>query len=117
MPLTALESYIGTLRDKGYYPFVAMFSWSYQDDLIAVDRLKQYLGTSYPDTGIDSETAQAYYLTGARTYLLIGYTNSPIGLQRLCSSVIFNTPIQANIYHAVEAHQLLSVLPAAQANP
>ncbi len=53
---------------QGYYRFVAIFTWAGQDDKVALERLKPYIGHNFPDEmGIDSETVQSYYLTGART--------------------------------------------------
>ena len=113
--LPELREKLEQLREKGYYPFVAIFTWTHQEDLVALDRFQNALRwfekyqAKEKLPGIDPQTAQTYYLTGARTFVIIGYTNSPRELQSFCSSIIFNTAIQANFHHAVEAHELEEV--------
>lgn len=100
------------LRKQGYYRFVAMFTWTGQDDTVALQRLSPYIGHNFPpEMGIDRETAQFYYLTGARTVLVIAYASSGLGLQRFSSSVTFGTDIKANIYHAVEGWEVAETAP------
>ncbi len=99
----------------GYFRFVAMFTWPPQEDKVARERFRQLLDRVdqldelLAGTGILPGQSQAYILTGARTVLIIGYTNSGPGLYSFCSSIMFNTAIQANIYHAVEANELKKV--------
>lgn len=107
-----MRSAVEKLKEKGYYRFVAMFTWAGQDDTVALQRLSPYIGHKFPpQMGIDPETAQFYYFTGARTVLVIGYTNSGAGLQRFSSSVTFGTDIKANIYHAVEGWEVAETVP------
>ncbi len=97
---------VADLLTKGYYRFVVLFTWSGQEDTVAIQKLSPYIGHQFPsEMEIDKDTAQFYYLTGARTVLVIGYTKSAAGLQRFCSSVIRNTLINANVYHAVEGYE------------
>jgi hypothetical protein len=93
------------LLEKGYYRFVAIFTWPAGEDQTARDRLRYYfdnLDKLSHETGIVPEFAEAYSLTGARTTIVIGYTNSAQGLYKYCESVIFNSPVEAEVYHAVE---------------
>ncbi|MBI4963823.1 MAG: hypothetical protein HY913_11155 [Desulfomonile tiedjei] len=95
-----------------YYRFVVLFTWTGLEDNVAVQRLTPYVGHQFPpEMEIDSESAQFYYLTGARTVLVVGYTKSGAGLQRFCSSVIRDTLINANVYHAVEGYEAAKPIP------
>ncbi len=105
----------GLVVQEGYYRFVVLFTWTGNEDTVAIQRLTPYIGHQFPsEMEIDSDNAQFYYLTGARTVLVIGYTKSAAGLQRFCSSVIRNTLINANVYHAVEGAEAAKALPPSQ---
>ncbi len=125
---------------EGKYRFIAVVTWTGQDDKIAAERFSKWFqmiddpqnpGNQIPEilknTGIDYKTAQGYYLTAARTFMLIGYIQSqitlakdpnsdkkieiggPTGLQRFCARMINGTAIQANFYHAVDTEELQNV--------
>jgi hypothetical protein len=113
--LPELRAKLERLRSDGYYPFVALFTWDPKDDAVALGRFrnalkwfKRYQGMEKP--GIDPQTAQTYNLTGARSFIVIGYSCSPKELQTFCSSIVFNTGILANFHHAVEAHEFEDVI-------
>ena len=93
------------LREKGYYPFVAIFKWTYQEDQEMKDRLGKGMDYYYGG-GIHRDYTFNYYCTGARTLVIIGHTNSNKDLQRFSSRFILDTPIQAEIYHAVDVKEL-----------
>ena len=100
------------LRKEGYYRFVAIFTWTGQEDKVVLERFKPYIGHNFPaEMGIDPETAQFYYLTGARTEVVIGYTNSGMGLAKFSASITYGTDIKANIYHAVEGWESAEAVP------
>jgi hypothetical protein len=102
------------LSKEGYYRFVAIFTWTGQDDKVALERLSPFIGHKLlSEMGIDPETYQTYYLTGARTELCIGYTNSAAGLKRFHSAVCFGTNIEAKFYHAVEGYEAAEAAKAA----
>lgn len=98
---------VSDLKKQGYYRFVAIFTWDGgEEDKVALARLSPYVGHNFPpEMGIDSDTAQFYYLTGSRTELVIGYASSAGGLERFCSSVVFGTDIKVKLYHAVEGYE------------
>ncbi|MEJ2285004.1 MAG: hypothetical protein P8X85_15580 [Desulfobacterales bacterium] len=98
MPLHPLE--------KGYFRFVAKFKWEMGADDIARKRLMP-LFDNLP-RGIHRKTIQGFYLTGEREIIFIGQANSPIDLQKFCTSVIYDAPIEARISHGVEIHELKS---------
>jgi len=100
---------IDALRKQGYFRFVAIFTWTYQEDAVVRSRLLQFSKEKFTKVGINWETTQGYYLTGARTVLVIGYVKSPAALQAFCSLVVMNTAIQATFYHAIETNELEEV--------
>ena len=100
------------LRKEGYYRFVAIFTWAGQEDKVVLERFKPYIGHNIPpEMGIDPETFQTYYLTGARMHLAIGYTNSGMGLAKFSASITYGTDIKAKIYHAVEGWEIAEAVP------
>ena len=100
------------LSKDGYYRFVAIFTWTGQEDKVVLERLKPYIGHNLPpEMGIDPETFQTYYLTGERTHLAIGYAKSALGLQKFTASVGYGTNIQVKVYHAVEGWEMAEAIP------
>jgi hypothetical protein len=93
------------LREEGYYPFVAIFTWTYQEDKEMMKRLGKGMDYYY-GRGIHRDYTFNYYCTGARKLVVIGHTNSNKDLQRFSSRFILGTPIQAEIYHAVDVKEL-----------
>ena len=98
MPLHPLED--------GYFRFVAKFKWEAGEDDIARRRLIP-LFENLP-RGIHRKTIQGFYLTGEREIIFVGQAKSPMALQRFCTAVIYDAPIEARISHAVEIHELKS---------
>lgn len=96
---------------QGYFRFVAILTWPPLDDNVARDRMKEYYNALAQEVGIDRTHTQAYNLTGARTFLIIGYAENGVALQKFISSIVFNTPIEAQVYHAVDANEILQCLP------
>ena len=92
----------------GFYRFVVQFTWDFPEDAEAAQKLNQIFA-SLPE-GIDRDSIKSYYLTGQRTLLFIGATNSAMDLQRLCASVTFKSAIQADVFHAVEVHEVRKMM-------
>jgi hypothetical protein len=93
------------LREQGYYPFIAIFKWTYEQDLDMKNRLGKGMDYYY-GKGIHRDYTFNYYCTGARKLVVIGHTNSNKDLQSFSSKFILETPIQAEIYHAVDIKEL-----------
>ena len=107
-----LVPHVKKLRQKGHYPFVAIFTWTGQDDRVAIERFRPYIGHElFAEVGIDPDSVQVYYLTGERTTLVIGYTNSAKGLKQFYSSICFGKGIAAKFYHAVEGYEASETVP------
>jgi hypothetical protein len=92
----------------GFYTFVIQFSWDFQEDGEALQKLNQIFD-KLPE-GIDRNSIQSYYLTGQRTLLFIGATKSALSLQALCASVTFKSAIRADVFHAVEVHEVRKMM-------
>ncbi|MGB6064795.1 MAG: hypothetical protein WBG50_08295 [Desulfomonilaceae bacterium] len=70
---------------------------------MAAEKFRPYIGHKLlGEMEIDPDTAQFYYLTGARTVVFVGYAKSGMNLKRFYSSICFGTGIEATFYHAVE---------------
>ncbi len=109
---------VSDLKKQGYYRFVAIFTWTGEEDKVVLERFTPYIGHNFPpEMGIDSTTAQFYYLTGSRTELVIGYTNSAAGLERFCASIYYGTDIKIKVYHAVEGWESAEAVPKELIDP
>jgi hypothetical protein len=94
-----------------YQNFVAIFTWPPEDDQKARERFKKILPLYPAPQNAPVVPGAAYSLTGARTVLVIGRSNSESELYAFCSSIIFDSGIEANFYHCVnfgEARDYLS---------
>jgi hypothetical protein len=97
------------IKEMGYFRFVAIFTWTYQEDDMASKRLLQWSKDGFTKVGIDWKTTRGYLLTGARTVIVIGHAASPAALQAFSSLITMNTAIQATYYHALETNELPEV--------
>ncbi len=90
--------------NEGMYRFVAKFFWDGGDDETARNRLMP-LFDKLPD-GIHKDSLHGFYLTGEREIIFIGQTKSGKALQEFCTSVIYDTHINAEFYHCIEVHEM-----------
>jgi hypothetical protein len=106
MPIPAPDL-IAKFEKKGYRPFIILFSWEFDDDATAVAKmsdLHQKLDR------LDIQAGHGWYLTGMRTMIVVGWSNSNLTLQRLCATVTFGNGIQAEVCHAVDIHNLAAIM-------
>jgi len=96
------------LIQGAYYRFVAMFTWTSQEDEIAREQFKKWLDfdSLLKETEIVPKHTRAYSLIGARTVVVIGLAKNMHGLHRYCSAITFKTGIEAEFYCAVDADEL-----------
>ena len=85
----------------GYYRFGAIFTSEPGQDRAAIEKVQSLMG-GLP-LGI---YGGGFYLIGARTVIFIGQTDSAAHLLSFISSVTYDSPIEAQVYHAVELHEL-----------
>jgi hypothetical protein len=105
------------IPQAGSYRFVAILTWPPQADQVARQHLQDVI--SMQSKGIDQDNTETYYLTGARIFIIIGFTLPPgpgvdpaLGLQTFISSIIYGTDIEAKVYHAVEGTEVGACLPS-----
>lgn len=104
------------LLKEGYFRFVATFSWTDEGDAMALARFQRYFVSMKKEDWedkyqIDQDTTHGYYLSGQRTFVVIGYAQRQVLLEKLVSNVIFGAPINAEVVHAVEGEELKEVFP------
>jgi hypothetical protein len=105
----------GFVAKEGYYPFVGIFNWDFTVDEAAGARFEEAFVLLKESKDFDGDSMRGFYLTGERCLVLSGYTKSPVALERFCKSVIFNSAIEVNFYHAVEVHDLKAIYGSAAA--
>ncbi len=100
------------MLEKGEgYGFVAIFTWPPEADKVARERFGTILAQFQPDQNADVVPGAAYSLTGARTVLVIGRSKSESALYKFCSSIIFDSGIDANFYHCVDFDEAKGMWP------
>jgi len=116
-----MDGKVDVLLDEGHFRFLAKFTWDKSADNDARSRFNRYKEL-IKDTGIHPKAIIGYYLRdpsgvdpmGRRIFVIIGLSNandkkSRYGLELLCSKIIFDNNIKANLYFPVEANELLNV--------
>lgn len=95
------------LKDH-HFRFIAEFTWEHAQDAEAAKKLLGII-QDVPK-GIDKETFQGFYLTGQRTMLFFGQTDSAESLQRLCVEVSRDSAIKSKISLAVHVEEFVGIL-------
>ena len=98
---------IDRLEKEGYRPFVIVFTWEFDEDKTAVVKMAD-LHQKLESLGV--QAGHGWYLTGMRTMIVIGWSNSNLALQRLCATVTYGNSIQADLCNAVDIHDLASIM-------
>ncbi len=98
---------IEKLKKKGFNPFIIHFTWEARDDGLAAKNMFT-LHEELEEKGIQG--GHGWYLTGRRTMIVIGWTDSNVKLQELCLAVTYKTEIQADVSHCIDIHDLVSVV-------
>jgi hypothetical protein len=95
-----------------YYRFVAIFTWTSQEDEVAREQFKKWLDFDnlLKETEIVPKHTRAYSLIGARTLMVIGLAKNMQGLHRYCSEITFKTGIEAKFYCAVDVDELKDLI-------
>ena len=113
-----MKDKVEELRKEGYFPFVALFKWTPEQNDDAHQRFDRFDNTPSGllwHTGINDATVQGYYLKSKDIlelgFVVIGQVKTEEGLEDFCSNVIYNNSIEATFYHRVEALNLKKVHP------
>ncbi len=96
------------LIQGAYYRFIAIFTWTFQDDEVARERFKKWSDFDglLEKTDIVPKHTRAYSLIGERTLIVIGLAKNMHGLHQYCSEITFKTGIEARFYSAVDIDEL-----------
>ena len=103
---------IRKLEEKGLRPFIILFNWEPAEDSAAAQSMLN-LHETLEKKGIQG--GHGWYLTGKRTMIIIGWTDSNLKLQDLCMSVTYGTEIEADVCYAIDVHDLASIVKMASA--
>jgi hypothetical protein len=86
-------------ESKGYMPFVCIIKWSPEEEPAAIRRYSQIFAT--PE-GKGVKGVHTWNLIGRNSMIVIGWTNSPVSLQKFCTSVTFGTGITMEVCPAID---------------
>jgi len=106
MPMPKPELIQG-LKENGFNPFIIHFTWEPREDSLAAQNMFT-LHKALEEKGIQG--GHGWYLTGRRTMIVIGWTDSNVKLQELCLAVTYKTEIRADVSHCIDIHDLASVV-------
>ncbi len=92
---------------KGYMPFVCILKWTPDQRPIVAAKYSQVFVT--PE-GSGVKGVHTWHLMGRDTMIAIGWTNSPISLQKFCASITFGTGITMDVCPAIDHFGLKEAL-------
>jgi len=95
------------LESKGYMPFVSIIEWPPESEPSAIERYGRVFGT--PE-GKGVKGVHTWNLIGRNTMIVIGWTNSPVSLQKFCTSVTYGTDIRMELCPAIDHDNLMLAL-------
>lgn len=91
-------------EDKGFMPFVAMVRWKPEEEPAAIERYSKIFAT--PE-GKGVKGVHTWNLIGKNTMIVIGWTNSPVSLQKFCTSITYGTGLSLDVSYAIEHDSLM----------
>jgi hypothetical protein len=92
---------------EGYTPFVCMIKWSPLEEAAAI---KRYLKVFATPQGKGVVGVHAWNLIGRNSMIVIGWMNSAVSLQKLCTSITIGTGISMEVCPAVDHFGLQKAL-------
>ena len=92
---------------NGYLPFVCIIEWPPESEIVAIERYSKIFGT--PE-GKGVKGVHTWNLIGRNTMIAIGWTNSPVSLQKFCTSVTYGTDIRMDLCPAIDHDGLMTAL-------
>lgn len=92
---------------KGYLPFVCIIEWPPESELTAIQRYTKIFET--PE-GKGVKGVHTWNLIGRNTMIAIGWTNSPVSLQKFCTAVTYGTDIRMDVCPAIDHEALMQAL-------
>lgn len=91
----------------GYVPFVGIAKWPPEEEPAAIQRYDIIFST--PE-GKGVKGVHTWNLIGRSTMIVIGWTNSPVSLQKFCTAVTYGTRITMDVCPAVDHFGLTQAL-------
>ena len=94
-------------ENEGYLPFVCIIEWPPESELTAIQRYTKIFET--PE-GKGVKGVHTWNLIGRNTMIAIGWTNSPVSLQKFCTAVTYGTDIRMDVCPAIDHQDLMKAL-------
>lgn len=91
----------------GFMPFVCIIKWKPEEEPAAIDRYSRIFAT--PE-GKGVKGVHTWNLIGRNSMIVIGWTNSPVSLQKFCTSVTYGTGISMDVCPAIDHFDLTKAL-------
>ena len=98
-------------EQEGYMAFVAMIEWPSESEPNAIER---YIKVFNTPEGQGVKGVHTWRLIGRPMMIAIGWTNSPVSLQKFYSSVTLGTDIVMEVYPAIDHEDLMTALQAVE---
>lgn len=92
---------------KGYMPFVCIIKWTPDQRPMVAAKYSQIFVT--PE-GSGVKGVHTWHLMGRDTMIVIGWTNSPVSLQKFCASITYGTGITMDVCPAIDHFGLTQAL-------
>lgn len=103
--------YIPKLKEecesKGYMPFVCIIKWTPEERQAATNIFAQIFVKKEVE---EVKGVHTWDLIGRDTMIVIGWTNSPVSLFKLCRSVTYGTGITMDVCPAIDHFGLAKAL-------
>jgi hypothetical protein len=99
-------------ESKGYLPFVCIIEWAPEDEAEAIERYFKIFST--PE-GEGVKGVHTWNLIGRNSMIVIGWTNSNVSLQKMCTSITYGTAISMDVCFASDHFDLTRALQELQA--
>jgi hypothetical protein len=94
-------------EEAGYAPFVCIIDWPPESEVAAIERYSLIFNT--PE-GSGVKGVHTWNLIGRNSMIAIGWTNSPVSLQKFCTSVTYGTDITMEVCPAIDHEGLTQAL-------
>jgi hypothetical protein len=94
-------------ESAGYLPFVCLIEWPPEEEPTAIERYARIF--SLPE-GKGVKGVHTWNLIGRNTMIAIGWTNSPVSLQKFCTAITYGTAITMEVCPAVDHFGLTEAL-------
>ena len=96
-------------EEEGYMPFVCIIKWPPDQRLVVADKYS-HVFARHEDNDKGLVGLHTWNLMGKDTMIAIGWTNSPIVLQKFCASITIGTCITMDVCFAIDHFGLTEAL-------